>query len=78
MFWTLQEWAHLQVGFLLICVDAQRPILMQGLFWIICSHHLLSLVGGCSLGAPAEMPQYAGRQIDEVQKMASGVSDGIL
>ncbi|MEY3452048.1 MAG: hypothetical protein RL711_1876 [Bacteroidota bacterium] len=34
------------IGFLLICVGAQRPIPVQGLFSIVCSHHLLSLLGG--------------------------------
>ena len=64
----------MQVGFLLTCVGAQRPIPVQGLFWIVCSHHLLSLVlGGDSLlVAPAEMPRHAGVQIDEVGMMASG------
>ena len=61
----------MHVGFLLIRVGAQRPIPVQGLFWSVCSHHLLSLLGGGSLAAPAEMPRHAGGQIDEV-KMASG------
>ena len=53
-------------------VGAQRPIPVQGLFWIVCSHHLLSLLGGGSLVAPAAMPRHAGGQIDKVRMMASG------